>query len=91
MAQWDLASRLDREREETLYLQIASAIQDGIRKGRFRPGDALPGTRALAEALGVNRNTALTAYRELSAEGWVVSEPDLIEQIFTSRNLRKYF
>lgn len=76
MAQWDLAIQLDREREETLYLQIASAIQDGIRKGRFRPGDALPGTRALAELLGVNRNTALTAYRELSAEGWVVSEPD---------------
>ena len=76
MAQWDLAIQLDRGREETLYLQIASAIQDGIRKGRFRPGDALPGTRALAELLGVNRNTALTAYRELAAEGWVVSEPD---------------
>ena len=42
MAQWDLAIQLDREREETLYLQIASAIQEGIRKGRFRPGDALP-------------------------------------------------
>lgn len=66
MAQWDLTIQLDREREETLYLQIASAIQDGIRKGRFRPGDALPGTRALAESLGVNRNTALTAYREFS-------------------------
>lgn len=72
----DLAIQLDRDRVETLYLQISTAIIEGIRKGRFRPGDPLPGTRVLAEQLGVNRNTALAAYRELAAEGWVVSEPD---------------
>jgi GntR family transcriptional regulator/MocR family aminotransferase len=76
MATWDLPIDLDRSREATLYLQIASAIQEGIRKGRLRPGDALPGTRALAEQLGVNRNTTLAAYRELAAEGWVETEPD---------------
>ena len=44
--------------------------------GRFRPGDTLPGTRALAEHLGVNRNTALAAYKELEAEGWITVSPD---------------
>lgn len=76
MIPFDLAIPLDRESEATLYLQIASAIQEGIRKGRFRPGDPLPGTRALAEQLGVNRNTTLAAYRELGSQGWVETEPD---------------
>lgn len=76
MATWDLPIDLDRNSEATLYLQIAAAVQEGIRKGRLRPGDPLPGTRALAEQLGVNRNTTLAAYRELAAEGWVDTEPD---------------
>jgi GntR family transcriptional regulator/MocR family aminotransferase len=76
MSGWNLAISLDRNDERPLYLQLAAAFEDGIAKGRFRPGDTLPGTRALAEQLGVNRNTALSAYRELEAEGWVVSAPD---------------
>jgi GntR family transcriptional regulator/MocR family aminotransferase len=56
-----------------LFLRIARAIADDIRCGRLRAGDALPGTRALAESLGVNRNTVVAAYRELLAEGWAVA------------------
>lgn len=44
-----------------------------IHRGRFRPGDPLPGYRTLAASLGVSKNTVLSAYRELQAEGWVVS------------------
>ncbi|HEY3255703.1 MAG TPA: PLP-dependent aminotransferase family protein, partial [Polyangiaceae bacterium] len=44
-----------------------------IRRGRLRPGDRLPGTRPLAEQLGVGRNTVLAAYGELAAEGWIVT------------------
>jgi len=73
---WDLAITLDRADEQPLYLQLVSAIEDGIRRGRFQPGYALPGTRALAEHLGVNRNTAIAAYKELEAEGWIVVSPD---------------
>lgn len=76
VSQWDLALNLDREAETPLYLQIVQAVADGVRKGRFKPGDPLPGTRALAEQLDVNRNTTLAAYQELEAEGWVVSAPD---------------
>ena len=45
------------------------------RRGRLRPGDALPGSRALAQSLGVHRNTVLAACAELTAEGWIFSEP----------------
>lgn len=44
-----------------------------IHRGRFLPGDRLPGYRALAESLGVSKNTVLSAYRELQSEGWVTS------------------
>lgn len=57
------------------YVQIARAIAADIRRGRFRPGAALPGTRALAQTLLVHRNTVLAAYAELLAEGWVVAQP----------------
>jgi GntR family transcriptional regulator/MocR family aminotransferase len=76
LGSWDLAIALDRSNAEPLYLQLVKALEEGIRSGRFKPGDALPGTRAMAELLGVNRNTALAAYRELEAEGWIEVAPD---------------
>ena len=63
MGSWDLAITLDRTAPAPLYLQLVKAIEEGIRHGRFRPGDALPGTRALADLIGVNRNTTLLEYR----------------------------
>ncbi len=58
-----------------MYLQVSNAIAADIRQGRLRPGDVLPGTRALAAELGVNRVTVLTAYDELAAEGWISTHP----------------
>jgi len=76
LGSWDLAIALDRTHPDPLYLQLVKALEEGIRNGRFKPGDALPGTRAMAELLGVNRNTTLAAYRELEAEGWIEVAPD---------------
>lgn len=56
---------------EPIFQQIAQAIRGDIRRGRLRPGDALPGSRSLARTLAVHRNTVLAAYRELEAEGWI--------------------
>lgn len=61
------------EGDAPLFLRIARAVSDDVCRGRLRAGEALPGTRALAEALGVNRNTVVAAYRELVAEGWAVA------------------
>jgi len=56
---------------EPVYLQIARALIEEIRRGRFKPGDPLPGYRTLAEQLQVSRNTVMAAYRELQAQGWL--------------------
>ena len=71
MRQWQLGVALDPDREQPLFLQLANAIAGDIRDGRLKPGDALPGTRELADSLGVNRNTVIAGYDELAAEGLV--------------------
>jgi GntR family transcriptional regulator / MocR family aminotransferase len=71
---WDLRIVLDREAAQPAYLQIAHAIMDGIKRGRLAPGSALPGTRELAELVGVNRKTVQQAYEELLAQGWLTAE-----------------
>ncbi|MFV0433425.1 MAG: aminotransferase class I/II-fold pyridoxal phosphate-dependent enzyme [Leucobacter sp.] len=45
--------------------EIAASVRALIAEGELNAGDSLPPYRALAEALGVNRNTAMTAYRLL--------------------------
>lgn len=57
-----------------VYLQIAHALIEEIRRGRLVPGSALPGTRELAEGLEVNRKTVVEAYDELAAQGWVKTD-----------------
>ena len=68
---WALALDLETDAKEPLFVRIARAIVRDIQRGRLAPGAALPGSRALAEAISVHRNTVLAAYAELSAEGWI--------------------
>jgi GntR family transcriptional regulator / MocR family aminotransferase len=75
VSDWTPSVFLDSRSDEPVYLQIAHALMREIHRGRFQPGDALPGYRRLAEQLGVSRNTVLSAYRELQAEGWLTSSP----------------
>jgi GntR family transcriptional regulator / MocR family aminotransferase len=58
-----------------LYVRIVQAVVADIRRGRLVPGQRLPGSRTLAARLGVHRNTVLSAYAELEAEGWIASDP----------------
>ncbi|MDI6022723.1 aminotransferase class I/II-fold pyridoxal phosphate-dependent enzyme [Leucobacter sp. UT-8R-CII-1-4] len=48
---------------------IATSIRLLIDAGELKAGDSLPPVRTLAESLGVNRNTALTAYQTLVQAG----------------------
>ena len=58
-----------------LFVHISRAISDAITSGRLLAGSRLPGSRTLALALGVHRNTVLRAFDELLAEGWLHSVP----------------
>ncbi len=75
MRNWQLTVPLDRNRDKPLYLQLADAVSEDICRGRLRPGEPLPGTRELADALGLNRNTIVAGYAELFAEGLIESHP----------------
>ena len=55
-----------------LYLQLAGRLAEDIRRGRFKPDEALPSERALAEALDVSRVTARKAIDRLVEQGLVV-------------------
>jgi GntR family transcriptional regulator/MocR family aminotransferase len=57
------------------FLAIARAITDDIRRGVLVPGARLPSSRALARELGVHRNTVLAALDELTAQGWLTTQP----------------
>ena len=64
---------INRNRAESLSLQIVRQLQEAIETGRVAGGTQLPSTRSLARTLGVSRNTVLTAYDELVARGFVHS------------------
>ncbi|MFE6994675.1 aminotransferase class I/II-fold pyridoxal phosphate-dependent enzyme [Microbacterium sp. NPDC057659] len=53
--------------------EIADSIRALRERGLLSPGDALPPVRELAASLNVNRNTAVSAYRQLAQAGLVLS------------------
>jgi len=57
------------------YRQICDSLRDAIVSGRLAAGAHLPGTRVLADELGVSRNTVNGALAHLRAEGYVVARP----------------
>ena len=54
-----------------LHHQLYTSLREAILTGRLAPGSRLPATRALAADLGVGRNTVLSAYDQLHAEGYL--------------------
>jgi GntR family transcriptional regulator/MocR family aminotransferase len=54
-----------------LYRQIYRAFREEILNRALTPGERVPSTRALAEVLKVSRNTAVNAYEQLLAEGYL--------------------
>ncbi len=72
---WKIPLLVDTAAAVPVYLQIAQTITEEIRRGRLPSGTAMPGSRILAEELGVNRKTVIQAYQELLAQGWLEAEP----------------
>ena len=72
---WEPRIAVDEGGARPLYLRISDALRRDVRRGRLRPGQRLPGSRTLADDLGVHRNTVLAALDELSAQGWIVRVP----------------
>ena len=64
---------LDRTSREALHRQLANELRRAIHCGELPPDAILPSTRGLAYALAISRNTAVTAYEELVAEGLLIA------------------
>ena len=58
---------------QTLYEHLYRCIRHDIAHGAVPAGRKLPSKRALAEHLGVSLVTVEAAYRQLIAEGYVIS------------------
>lgn len=56
------------------YVQLADDLREGIKAGRYGPGERLPSTRRLAEEHGVAPMTVQSAMKVLLDEGIVVSQ-----------------
>jgi GntR family transcriptional regulator/MocR family aminotransferase len=67
--------RLDRGSREPIYKQLERQLTEEIRFGRLSAGMALPSSRELAAALGINRKTVVLAYDNLVARGVLRSSP----------------
>lgn len=62
---------LDRRRAVPLHAQVYAGYRDAILDGRLRPGQRLPSTRSLARDLAVSRLPVVTAFQQLTAEGYI--------------------
>ncbi len=65
---------LDPGSEEPPFEQLRRQVAARASSGDLPPGTRLPTVRGLAEQLGVAAGTVARAYRELEADGVVVTE-----------------
>jgi GntR family transcriptional regulator/MocR family aminotransferase len=68
-----LFGSLERGSGRPLHRTLYETARDAILAGSLAPGERLPSTRVLARDLGVSRTTALAAFEQLAAEGYVTS------------------
>ncbi|KYP14641.1 PLP-dependent aminotransferase family protein [Flavihumibacter sp. CACIAM 22H1] len=68
--------QIDRGSSTPVYLQIAHQIINAIQRQYLPAGTRLPGSRQLATALRVHRNTIIMACQELDAQGWLEIHPN---------------
>lgn len=64
---------LDPSAGTPLYRQLADGLRRAILEARLLPGARLPSSRSLADDLEVSRSTVVTAFEQLTAEGYLVS------------------
>jgi GntR family transcriptional regulator/MocR family aminotransferase len=70
---WKTIFNISFNTDQKLVEQITEVIRKEINNGRLERGASLPGSRMLAEDIGVNRKTVVFAYEALIAEGWLES------------------
>lgn len=66
---------IKKEFGSSLIKQIYDQIRNMVLNGELKAGEKLSSTREMAQVLNVSRNTVMTAYDMLIAEGYITSVP----------------
>ena len=61
---------LSHQSNVPLFQQLCSQLRNAVLSGQLAADDRLPSSRVLAAECGVSRNTVITAYQQLIAEGY---------------------
>jgi GntR family transcriptional regulator/MocR family aminotransferase len=89
---WKTKFWLDASSGRTFHAKLLSKLIEDIKSGRLAPNSMLPGSRSLAEQLGVNRKTVQQVYEELESQGWLTTKPrcgTFIADIIPEQDLSK--
>jgi GntR family transcriptional regulator len=70
-----VAFRLDHGSGVPTYLQLVQQVEQALRLGLIGLGDQLPTVKDVVEALAINPNTVMKAYRELEHRGLAAGRP----------------
>ena len=66
-----VVARLDGSSRTALHAQLYDELREAVLGRRLAAGTRLPSSRDLAAELGVSRNTVMSAYARLRAEGYL--------------------
>ena len=66
-----LLQRLQQDIDGTLQLRLFRCLRNAIIDSVLAPKTRLPASRDLAKEIKVSRNTVLSAYEQLQAQGYV--------------------
>ena len=66
---------LNRESKTPLFIQLTNQFIQLIKSRTLLPETKLPGSRTLADLLGLHRKTIVACYEELVIQGWAESIP----------------
>lgn len=68
-----ILQRFSEKTEGKLFQRLYNAIRSSILDASLRPLSRLPASRDLAKVVGISRNTVLTVFEQLLAEGYIFS------------------
>ncbi|WP_409440080.1 PLP-dependent aminotransferase family protein [Psychromonas sp. GE-S-Ul-11] len=72
---WETKFFLESSSDKTFHAKLLEKLITDIKSGRLSVNSMLPGSRSLANQLGVNRKTVQQVYEELESQGWLVTKP----------------
>lgn len=67
----ELTLSLDHDSAVPLHRQVYTELRRSILTGRLLPGQRVPSTRSLSQAIGISRTTVNQGYEQLLSEGYL--------------------